>query len=130
MTGDRLEFLDGFVTMFITAGKPSLVNKPAVSEAQRLYLRDIAAFASPKGTLDCIAAFSRTDFRRDLAALTVPTLVIHGDSDTIVPFEVSGKRSHETIANSRLVLIEGGPHGINATNAEQFNTALLDFLAT
>jgi pimeloyl-ACP methyl ester carboxylesterase len=58
----------------------------------------------------------------------VPTLVIHGDSDAIVPFEISGKRSHETIEGSSLVLIEGGPHGINATHAEQFNRALLDFL--
>ncbi len=76
----------------------------------RDYHRDIAAFASPKGTLDCIAAFGRTDFRDDLAKVTVPTLVIHGDSDGTVPFEVSGKRSHETITGSELVLIEGGPH--------------------
>ena len=94
----------------------------------RLYNREIAAFASPKGTLDCITAFGRTDFRDDLARVTVPTLVIHGDSDAIVPFEISGKRSHETIEGSSLVLIEGGPHGINATHAEQFNRALLDFL--
>jgi non-heme chloroperoxidase len=60
--------------------------------------------------------------------VTVPTLVIHGDSDAIVPFEVSGKRSHELIAGSELVVIEGGPHGINASHAEQFNRALLDFL--
>ncbi len=86
------------------------------------------AFASPKGTLDCIAAFSYTDFRDDLGKVTVPTLVLHGDSDAIVPFEVSGKRSHEVLADSSLVLIEGGPHGLNATHAGQFNRALLDFL--
>ena len=55
--------------------------------------------------------------------------MIHGDSDAIVPFEVSGKRSHELIAGSELVLIEGGPHGLNATHAAEFNRALLDFLA-
>ena len=59
----------------------------------------------------------------------MPTLVIHGDSDGIVPFEVSGKRSHEAIADSTLVVIKGGPHGINATHPDEFNTALLDFLA-
>ena len=122
--GDRLGFLDGFTTTFFTAGDRS----DLISEPTRLYNREIAAFASPKGTLDCITAFGRTDFRDDLAKVTVPTLVIHGDSDAIVPFEVSGKRSHETIEGSSLVLIEGGPHGVNATHPEQFNRALLDFL--
>ena len=122
--GDRIAFLDGFTTDFFTAGDRS----DLISEPSRLYHREIAAFASPKGTLDCIDAFGRTDFREDLAKIDVPTLVIHGDSDGIVPFEVSGKRSHEAIANSSLVLIEGAPHGFNATHAEQFNRALLEFL--
>jgi non-heme chloroperoxidase len=122
--GDRIAFLDAFTTNFFAAGG----RTDFISEPTRLYNRQIAAFASPKGTLDCITAFGRTDFRDDLAKVTVPTLVIHGDSDGIVPFEISGKRSHEMIENSSLVLIEGGPHGINATHAEQFNRALLDFL--
>jgi pimeloyl-ACP methyl ester carboxylesterase len=122
--GDRIAFLDGFTTDFFTAGDRS----DLISEPSRLYHREIAAFASPKGTLDCIDAFGRTDFREDLAKIDVPTLVIHGDSDGIVPFEVSGKRSHETLTDSSLVLIEGAPHGFNATHAEQFNRALLDFL--
>jgi pimeloyl-ACP methyl ester carboxylesterase len=63
-----------------------------------------------------------------VAKVNVPTLIIHGDSDAIVPFEVSGRRSHEAIEGSSLILIEGGPHAINATHAEQFNRALLDFL--
>ncbi len=58
----------------------------------------------------------------------MPTLIIHGDADAIVPFEVSGQRAHEAIPGSRLTLIEGGPHGLNATHAGQFNAALLDFL--
>ncbi len=122
--GDRLAFLDSFTTQFFAAGE----RTDLISEPQRLYARDIAAFASPKGTLDCITAFGRTDFRPDLAKITVPTLVTHGDSDGIVPFEVSGKRAHEAIAGSRLELIEGAPHGFNATHAEAFNRALLDFL--
>ncbi len=126
VTGDRIGFLDAFTTNFFAVGD----RKDLVSEPLRLYNRDIAAFASPKGTLDCIAAFGRTDFRADLAAVTVPTLVIHGDSDGIVPFEVSGKRSHEAIANSTLVVIQGGPHGINATHPDEFNAALLSFLAS
>jgi len=126
VTTDRLAFLDGFTTTFFKAGKLSKL----ISEPNRIYTRDIAAFASPKATLDCIAAWGRTDFRADLAALDVPTLIIHGDSDQIVPFEVSGRRSHAAIPGSTLVVIEGGPHGVNVTHPEEFNTALLDFLAT
>ena len=124
VTGDRLAFLDGFATVFFSAGSDLLV-----SEAQRKYAIDIAAFASPKGTLDCIEAFGRTDFRGDLDAVTVPTLVIHGDSDAVVPFEVSGRRSAELIANAQLHVVEGGPHAINASHAEEFNRVLLAFLA-
>ena len=82
------------------------------------------------------AVFARPDTRvlkdspsSTVAEVTVPTLVIHGDSDGIVPFEVSGKRSAEAIADSTLVVIEGGPHGLNATHAGEFNAALLTFLA-
>ncbi len=121
---DRIAFLDQFTTGFFAAGD----RNDLVSEPFRLYNREIAEFASPKGTLDCIAAFSYTDFRDDIARVNVPTLVIHGDSDAIVPFEISGRRSHEAISGSSLVVIEGGPHGINATHAEQFNRALLEFL--
>ena len=124
VTSDRIAFLDEFTTGFFSAG-----GELKVSQAQREYARDIAAFASPKGTLECITAFGRTDFRGDLEKITVPTLVIHGDSDAIVPFEASGKRSAQAIAGSELVVIEGGPHGINASHAEQFNRALLGFLA-
>lgn len=123
--GDRIAFLDGFTTNFFAAGD----RQDLVSEPFRLYNRDIAEFASPKGTLDCIAAFGRTDFRDDIAKVEVPTLVIHGDSDGVVPFEVSGKRTHDALEGSELVLVEGGPHGLNLTHAEEFNRALLDFLA-
>ncbi|MDQ6674589.1 MAG: alpha/beta hydrolase [Chloroflexota bacterium] len=123
---DRLAFLDQFTrTFFGAAGRTDLISEP-----ERIYNATIAAFASPKGTLGCIAAFGRTDFRTDITRVSVPTLIIHGDADAIVPFEVSGKRSHELIAGSKLVLIKGGPHGLNATHSEQFNAALLEFLAS
>ena len=122
---DRLAFLEAFTSNFFKAG-----DKMKVSESQRVYARNIAAFASPKGTLDCIGAFGRTDFRGDLAKVNVPTLVIHGDSDAIVPFEVSGARTHKAIAGSRLTLVKGAPHGFNASHAAEFNKGLLDFLAS
>ncbi len=123
VAGDRLAFLDDFSTNFF-----SVDGELEVSEAQRQYALGIAAIASPKGTLDCIAAFARTDFRDDLAKFDVPTLVIHGDSDGIVPIEVSGKRSAETIADAQLHVVEGGPHGINASHPEEFNAALVKFV--
>ena len=58
----------------------------------------------------------------------MPVLVIHGDSDAIVPFEVSGKRAAEAIADSRVVVVEGGPHGFTVSHVEEFNRALLEFL--
>ncbi|SFJ77288.1 Pimeloyl-ACP methyl ester carboxylesterase [Paenibacillus sp. UNC496MF] len=121
---DRIAFLDSFTRNFFTAGDKS----DLVSEEFRLYNRDIAAFASPKGTLDCISAFSRTDFRADLTKVNVPTLIIHGDSDAIVPVEGSGIKTHEAIPGSKLVVIKGGPHGVNATHAEEFNKSLLEFI--
>ena len=122
--GDRMAFLEQFSKGFFSAG-----GELKVSDEQRQYARDIAAFASPKGTLDCIKAFGRTDFRADLKKITVPTLVIHGDADAIVPFEHSGKRSAAAISGAKLVLIKGGPHGLNASHADEFNKALLAFLA-
>ena len=122
--GDRPAFLKGFVDTFLAAGDKT----DLVSPETHAYLVQIANFASPKGTLDCIAAFGRTDFRDDLATITVPTLVIHGDSDAVVPFEVSGKRTHEAIQGSTLHVVEGGPHGINGTHPEEFNSVLLEFL--
>lgn len=127
---DRLAFLDDFTTKFFSvSGLAGIVMPDLVSEPMRLYALQIAAFASPKGTLDCIAAFARTDFRSEVSAITVPTLIIHGDSDQTVPFEASGKRAHEMIAGSQLALIEGSPHGCNVTHKDEFNKALLGFLA-
>lgn len=122
--GDRIAFLDTFTQNFFAAGD----RTDLVSEPFRLYNRNIAAMASPKGTLDCIKAFAKTDFREDLKKINIPTLILHGDSDGTVPFEVSGKRTHEMVPGSELVVIEGAPHGFNATHAEEFNRGLIRFL--
>ena len=123
VVGDRMAFLDQFSKGFFSAG-----GELRVSEAQRRYALEIAAFASPKGTLDCISAFGRTDFRADLKQITIPTLVIHGDHDAIVPFEVSGKRTAASIPGAKLAVIKGGPHGVIASHPKEVNAALLSFL--
>jgi pimeloyl-ACP methyl ester carboxylesterase len=73
-------------------------------------------------------AFGTTDFRQDLNKVTVPTLVIHGDADAIVPIEGSGLRTHRSVAHSGLVRVSGAPHGFNVSHAQEFNHALLAFL--
>jgi pimeloyl-ACP methyl ester carboxylesterase len=121
---DRVAYVDQFVTNFFAVnGRTDLV-----SPQLRNYNSSIAAAASAKGTLDCTTAFATTDFRDDLKAFTLPTLVIHGDSDAIVPFEISGKRTADAIENSKLVLVKDAPHGLNVTHADTFNAELLAFL--
>lgn len=123
--GDRLAFLETFVEYFTSAGERSdLVSEPA-----KRFMWNIASAASPKATLDCIGALGRTDFRDDLAKIDVPVLVIHGDSDGVVPFEISGKRTAESVKDATLQVVEGGPHGINASHPEEFNRALIEFVA-
>ena len=76
---------------------------------------------------DCIKAFSETDFRQDLPKIDVPTLVIHGDDDQIVPLSVGGARSSKMIKGATLKVYKGAPHGLFATNKDQLNNDLLAF---
>mgnify|MGYP000299189945 CR=1 FL=1 len=81
-----------------------------------------------KNTYDSIAAFSATDFREDLAKFDVPTLVIHGDDDQIVPIDISGKASAAIIKDAKLVIYSGAPHGLTDTHKNKLNQDLLKFL--
>ena len=122
-SADREGFLEQFTTGFFSAG-----GELRVTEEQRQDALALERPARDEALLGCIGAFGRTDFRNDLESITVPTLVIHGDSDAIVPFEVSGKRTADSISGSSLVVVEGGPHGINVSHVDEFNRALLEFL--
>ena len=123
LTNDRLAFLDGFVKKFVGDG---LLTHP-VSADMLHYQKMIAAFAAPHATRACVHAFGTTDFRDDLAAFDIPTLIVHGDADDICPLKTSGQKSSQMIANSRLEVIEGAPHGLNLTHREELNELLLDF---
>lgn len=120
---DRLAFLDGFVTGFFSAG-----DDLTVSDAVVRFAWQIASTASPKGTADCVEAFAGTDFRADLERVDVPVLVLHGDSDAIVPFEKSGARVPPHVKDVETVVVSGGPHGFNVSHPREFNAALLAFL--
>ena len=78
--------------------------------------------------VDVRLGVKRDRFRGDLKKITISAPIIRCDSDAIVPFEASGKRSHEAIKGSQLALIKGGPHGLNASHADAFNKALLEFV--
>jgi len=84
--------------------------------------------AGHKNTFDCIKAFSETDFTKDLTSFDMPTLVIHGDDDQIVPIGASARCSSKLIKNSILKIYEGAPHGLIETHKEKLNNDLLEFV--
>lgn len=100
----------------------------AVPEGERAEAERLAHQADRHAALAAMKAFATTDFRDDLRHVTVPTLVLHGDSDSTVPFEGSGKRTHEAIPGSELHVVAGAPHGVNVSHADEFNRALVSFL--
>ena len=126
LNGDRLAFVSSFFQNFYNA---DVLRGTRLSDDVLRLSWAIGSGASPKGTHDVVAAWG-TDFRADLGRITVPTLVVHGDADRIVPLEVSGQRMPALVKGSRLAVIKGAPHGLNWTHAEEVNQALLDFLRT
>lgn len=81
-----------------------------------------------KNTYDCIKAFSETDFTEDLKKFDVPTLIIHGDDDQIVPIDAAGRAAAKIVKNAKLIVYPGAPHGITDTHKDQLNADLLAFL--
>jgi peroxiredoxin len=121
---DRIGFLADFIKLFFNWAP----GNPALSDDLLAYCKSIAWAASPLGTQQCIVAFGTTDFRPDLQKITVPVLVAHGDTDRIVPVEVSGRRAAALLKRSRFEVIAGAPHGLTATHGQQLNRLMLDFL--
>lgn len=117
-------FYGEFITNFFSAN-----GQLKVSEEQRRQARALCDQADTDAVLGCMEAFGTTDFRDDLTKVSVPTLVIHGDADGVVPLEGSGKRTHEAISGSRMHVIAGGPHGCNVSHADEFNCALVEFVS-
>ena len=123
LSTDREAFFDDFTRDFFSANGVLLVT-----EEQRQEAIEMCRQSDPHAALASMASFGTDDFRQDLGRVNVPTLVIHGDADAIVPFEGSGARTHRAIAQSELVVLAGAPHGCNITHADAFNAALIDFL--
>lgn len=121
---DRVGFLKNFHENFYNYED----NKDAVSEQQLHYDWTVASHASPRGTVKAAEAWAETDFRPEMKNVTVPTLIVHGDADNIVPIETAGNQAAEGIPNNEYHVISGGPHGLNVTHREQLNNLLLTFL--
>ncbi len=124
MQQDRAHFFAGFFKDFFGAG---LLSSPASAEVLES-ARNVAMQASLKATLDCAKAFTSTDFRGDLAAFSVPTLIIHGTADKIVPIDPAGRAAARGISQAKLIEYDGAPHGLFATHKEQLTNDLLAFL--
>ena len=120
---DRFAFLEGFLQNFYNAD----VLKERISPAAIHASFNIGTASSYTGFLDCVDAWLE-DFRQDIAQIKIPTLVIHGDADRILPLDATGKRTAALIPGAQLHVVQEGPHGLNWTHATEVNTALLTFL--
>lgn len=121
---DRLGFLKEFHENFYNFKK----NAEGVSEANLEFDFSVASHASPIATIKAAEAWAGTDFREELENVVVPTLIVHGDEDNIVPFKTSAEQAAKGIADNKYHLIEGAPHGLNLTHGDQLSKLLLDFL--
>ena len=121
---DRVTFLESFHKNFYNYGLLS----QSVSQAQLNYDWSISSHASPIATIKSAESWANTDFRWELQNVTVPTLIVHGDEDQIVPIKTAGEQVAKGIVNNQYHVISGAPHGLNVTHAEELNQILINFL--
>lgn len=122
---DRPQFFKDFGKNFYNYDS---LKGEKISEAMLQLTWNLAMQASKKGTLDCIDSFGKTDFREDCKKFDIPTLIVHGDEDQIVPFEASAKKAKVLIPKAQLEVIKNAPHGLMVTHHEEFNSLLMEFL--
>jgi len=120
---DRSQFWLDFASPFYGANRPGSSVSQGVRDAFWL----MSMQAGFPAAYDCIKAFSETDFTDDLAKFDVPTLLIHGDDDQVVPITVGALRAVKMIENARLEVYKGAPHGLMSTHKSRFNSDLLEF---
>ena len=124
VAADRYAFFTMFFRNFYNT---DLLLGTRVSEQVVKSSWNIAAGASATASVACVPTWHE-DFRKDLARVDVPALVIHGDADRIVPLSASGKRTHEAVKGSRLLVVKDGPHCVTWTHADEVNRELVNFL--
>src|SRR6266702_587907 len=124
VAADRYAFFTEFFKNFYNT---DLLLGKRVSEQAVQASFNVAASASATASLACVPTWHE-DFRNDLARMDVPTLVIHGDADRIVPIKASGEKTAKLVKGARLVTIKDGPHAVNWTHADEVNAELVNFL--
>jgi non-heme chloroperoxidase len=123
LTADRFAFFTEWNKNFYNTDQ-FLGNKVSAECVQDSW--NAAVSASPAGSIACVATWY-TDFRADLRKIDIPVLILHGTEDRVLPFEACGPRTHELIAGSEFVPIQGAPHGLCWTHADEVNNQLLRF---
>lgn len=121
---DRSQFFSDLSEAFFGYNRPGA--KPSQGVRDSFWRQGMQG--SIKALYDCVKAFSETDLREDLKAMTIPTLVIHGDDDQIVPFETCGQAAAAQLPYAELKVYQGGSHGICTTHKHQINQDLLRFI--
>lgn len=114
---------------WIFSGARSFVT-PETSDGQLEWIESLCMQASLKAIVDCYHAVMETDFRREVAAITLPTMIVQGDKDTAAPIDFTGRRTAHLIKGSQFKVYSGAPHGLIVTHATQFNDDLAQFAAT
>ncbi len=122
---DRFAFLETFFKNFYNK---KVVGGTDISDEAIHASFNVGAASSYYAFLNCVDAWLE-DFRADIATIKIPTLVIHGDADQILPIDATGKRTAALIPGAQLHVVAGGPHGLNWTHAAEVNKALLEFIA-
>jgi len=121
---DRSQFYKDFCLPFYGANRSGAKVSNGLRDQFWLQCMQVGL----KNCLDCIKAFSETDFNDDLKKFDVPTLILHGDDDQVVPINITAMRSSKLVKNATLKVYKGAPHGLTATHQEQFNGDLLAFI--
>src|SRR5438067_10997918 len=124
LAADRSQFYEDLSAQFFGYNRPGAKESPGIRDA--FWAQSMQA--GFKGAYDCVKQFSESDFNGDLKKFDVPTLVIHGEDDQIVPLSVGGQRSSKLIKGAKLKVYPGAPHGLFATHRQQFNADILAFI--
>src|SRR5690606_36493995 len=121
---DRAQYYRDLSVVFFGANRPGAKVSQGTLDAFWYWCMQ----AGLAGAYACVAQFSETDFTEDLKKVDVPTLVIHGDDDQIVPIDATGRRTAELVADAALIVYPGAPHGLFATHKDRLNADLLSFI--
>jgi len=126
LAGNRGELYQQFAALFYGTNRPGAkVSQPVIDQLWRLCMQ-----CGLKASYECVKAFSETDFREDLKRFDVPTLVIHGEDDQVVPVDISARKTAKLVKDAQLIVYPKAPHGVTESHQAQLDADILKFLRT